>query len=228
MQYHYCSKRDIGETARNAYFASTNKDLIRMPHARYMFNHVFRRLQKEIQSYETTMNGNFAYLYDIVLCYAMYCYNLKSCKGDKYFQFCVKYGPLNAYVHYRYSVYLYKVIKNYKLSYYHLKLSKVLNPQMCKFVNKIQYKKMMKKLYIRLGKKHDCDNSKCNNVVNLMKGKKQTCHGCSSVYYCSKLCQKQDWITKHKHQCIRRYLKPLTNQQQQIVDNLKHFLNECS
>ena len=161
----------------------------------------------------------------------MYCYQLRSYKGEKYFQFCLNLRPLNAYVNFRYSIFLYKVVKNYKLSYYYLKLSKILNQEMFKiYVYKCQYKKIMKKLFLKLKKKHYCNNSKCNIDLTLNKNKqnkKRKCKGCNCVYYCSKSCQKKDWIYTHRKEikeCISKYLNPLSIKQQHTVDNLKYLL----
>ena len=42
----------------------------------------------------------------------------------------------------------------------------------------------------------------CNNKQCLNKNKKlRKCKKCLSVFYCSRLCQKRDWIKTHKYEC---------------------------
>ena len=121
------------------------------------------------------------------LWYAMFLFNVKCKKACKYFEHCLYYRPLNGYLHYQYSLYLFKIIKNYKLSYYHLKMAKKLNPNMYVFSKQNEYEKYMKLLCIKLNKQHICDYNKCNKVLSTL----NTCNGCKCVYYCGKKCQKK-------------------------------------
>lgn len=52
----------------------------------------------------------------------------------------------------------------------------------------------------------DSDTKKCKNcgcvegIGSIIKLK--VCSKCKKVYYCDRECQKYDWQTKHKYECI--------------------------
>ena len=62
----------------------------------------------------------------------MQCFYLisKSDKTCKYVEYCLQLRPFNAYLHYQYATYLSRVVKNYELAYYHMKLTKKLQPDL--------------------------------------------------------------------------------------------------
>ena len=176
--------------------------------------------------------------FELCLFYAMILFNMKSCNGCKYFDHCLKIRPLNGYLHFQYSKYLYLVIKNYKQSYFHLKLAKKLDPNMIE-LNEIvaivdndssgntqitQYQQYLKLLYIKLNKEYKCDNLLCNKI--LKNSNKLCCKGCKCVWYCCKKCQKSDWQWRHRNKCISKYLQPLNTMESFCVQQAQFMLKQ--
>ena len=170
----------------------------------------------------------------------MFLFDISSKKAGKYFEYCLQLRPLNAYLNYIYSFYLYKVMKNYNLSYFQLKMAKKLDPNiyilnqpvnkstMFKLKNKEKmskytvYNEFMAILCIKLNKQHRCSFKTCGKVLKTL----HACSGCKCVFYCSKLCQKRDW-KKHKIQCISTYNKSFDDVEKQTLHNMSLFLNQC-
>ena len=180
--------------------------------------------------------------------YAMFLFEIKSKKACKYFEFCLKSRPLNAYLHFQYAIYLCRIIHDYKLSYFHLRLSKQLNLKMFDIANvdvdydhdekddddnykvKQEYKKLLKLLFIKLNKQRRCNYKYCNKLIkdgNVLKLRNvYSCSGCHCVLYCNKKCQKRDWIDGHKHNCISKCMKKFDCNKWQILKQTQLLLTE--
>ena len=148
--------------------------------------------------------------------YAIYLNNAKSCKAGKYFKYCVKLNPLNERLYFWYSLYLFQIEKNYKQSFYNLKVSKKLGHNLDEIF------KQFKRLCIRFGWKKNsigfiCDYNQCNSNNIKRKRKKLICSNCKCAWYCSKKCQKKDWIVKHKNECTGKYLLSLSSKEERII-----------
>ena len=154
------------------------------------------------------------------LWYAMFLFNVKCKKARKYFEHCLYYRPLNGYLHYQYSLYLFKIIKDYKLSCYHLRIAKKLNPNMYVFSKQNEYEKCMKLLVMKLNKQHICDCNECNKVLSTL----NTCKGCRCVYYCSKKCQKKDWKANHRNTCVSKMLEEPDKNQFAILKRVQYLI----
>ncbi len=65
----------------------------------------------------------------------------------------------------------------------------------------------------------------CNNYTTKIK----TCADCKAVYYCSKHCQKKDWINGHKQLCNKygSYSKYIDNKKQIILKRVV-MTKKCS
>ena len=144
----------------------------------------------------------------------MHLFIYKSEFATKYFDYCIKMRPMNAYLNYQYSQYLLQIKKDYKKSFFHLKLSKKLNPNMLILTQ--NYKHTKKILCHKLGGKLRCNNNQCNKILTTAR----TCHACKSVYYCSRKCQKQQW-SKHKKQCIYLCTKPFNTKQSSFIRQIQ-------
>ena len=109
--------------------------------AENLFNEYFRLRQMQLtrqrnyEPYSFQLRSFESYLY-----YAMFLFNVKSKKGCKYFEYCLSIRPTNGYSHYIYSMYLYKIINDYRLSYYHLKMAKILDSNMIELNHKVEVK----------------------------------------------------------------------------------------
>ena len=158
------------------------------------------------------------------LCYALFLSNVKSKNACKYFEFCLKRRPFRGCIHFQYAIYLCDVIKDYKLSYFHLKMTKTMYTSLnevngdskydygWRYVHHI-YTEYMTILFKKLHKYHSCDNVKCNQ-------------SCRCVFYCSQKCQKKDWIVKHKNECISRYCNALSKKQIRSLSTAQLICNE--
>ena len=152
----------------------------------------------------------------IFLCYALYLWNIKSNKSKKYFKYCLKLTPLNGIIYYYFSLYLFQIEKNYKQSFYNLKVSKKLGCDLDIIAKQFQllYKKFEWKTN-SIGFICDYNQCKCNN--SKIKGKKLICSNCKCAWYCSKMCQKKDWIVKHKDECIGKHLLLLNSKEEDVI-----------
>ena len=53
-----------------------------------------------------------------------------------------------------------------------------------------------------------CAYYNCKKLkTNLNKIRMKICKGCKLTYYCSRKCQKRDWVAKHRYQCYRLHSK---------------------
>ena len=166
-------------------------------------------------SQHTIVSVNCDNISNIFLCYALYLWQMKSHKAKKYFKYCLKLTPLNGIMYYYYSLYLFQIEKNYKQSFYNLKVSKKLGSNLDKIVQ--QFKLLYKKFE---WKKNSfgfiCDYNQCGNE-NTLTSKKLICANCKCAWYCNKKCQKKDWTVKHKNECIGKYLSLLNLKEQQLI-----------
>ena len=205
------------------------------------FDELFSEMQRSIEVYhmqkwqdnvESSMKFFSAFLF-----YSMFLCDIKSNKACKYFEYCLQLRPLNGYLHYLYSLYLLNVVKNYKLSYFHLKMAHKLNPNLSKlnlnaaktendvFTNHqiddsdTVFQALMKILCIKLNKQHKCDYNNCNKILKTL----NACKGCRCVYYCSKKCQKKDW-KQHKINCVSTYTTQFDKNQMQSFHHIDYFL----
>ena len=203
------------------------------------FDKIFEKIEQEIRmcnlnKWENLAEVNMKYFASF-LYYAVFLFNLESKKACKYFEYCLQLRPLNGYLHYLYSSYLFKIVENYRLSYFHLKMAKKLNPNIyilnqmsdkyavLKKQNvKIQltmYQLFMILLCKKLDKQHKCNS--CNKILSVL----NTCRGCRCVFYCSRRCQKIDW-TQHKQKCIAKCEKIFDHHEIQVLHNIELLLNE--
>ena len=164
--------------------------------------------------------------------YGMQCFlfNIASKKGCKYFEYCLNIRPLSGYLHFQYSIYLYQIIKDYRLSYYHLKLAKKLGSNIYTLGNNTtiltyenQLKCMTQVLCLKLNKQHRCDCISCNKIIAIQA---RVCKGCRSAYYCSKKCQKIDWRVRHKNICVSKFVQPLEQKEYDILKYAHFMMNE--
>ena len=131
-------------------------------------------------------------------------FQIKLKNGGKYFKQCFKWRPLNQYLHYQFSLYLYNVLKKEKDAWHHLKLavnghqktqqSRLNSLYYQLLVNKHngnssidvdklnQFLKFCKCLFNEHGKNPTCDDNKCSNRIIRTKqcpsASKHTCQGC--------------------------------------------------
>ena len=206
--------------------------------ANYIFNEIFndfmvriflpfRQYSDHEKSKLLMPNGMFA---SVFFSYALFLFNIKSQKGCKYFEYCLQLRPFNAYFHSEYAMYLFKVIKDYKLSYYHMKLCKKLQPnlytlKLCKRFRNVmisRYDIIMLLLVTKLQHTHPCQFKKCKNIC----GKKFVCKGCKCSSYCSKKCQKLDWINKHRNVCISKYSADLNSKQKETISKFDFMIKQ--
>ena len=160
---------------------------------------------------------NFSTILNILLNYALYLCQIKSHKAGKYFKYCLKLVPLNEKIYFHYSLYLFQIEKNYKQSFYNLKVSKKLGYDLDQIVK--QFKLLSKKFKWKKNKiGFICDYNQCNNENTLLlTSKKLICANCKCAWYCNKKCQKKDWIVKHKNECIGQYLSLLNSKEEHLV-----------
>ena len=178
-------------------------------------------------------------------------HNIKN--GEKYFKQCLKWKPLDQYIHFQFALYLYNVMNNVNDAWYHLKIAinghqktkqskynslyykLLINDNNChKNINNKKLKYFLKfcqKIYFQCGKNPRCGYNRCNNIIVRRKHcvnesiSKHTCSGCKSKMYCSRLCQKRDWKFKHKNECIVFGLKRLSSRQCQVVKQVIYMLD---
>ena len=204
------------------------------------FTTLFIDMEHDIKTYDMTkwednMEARIKSFHSF-LWYAFFLFQIKSKQACKYFEYCLQLRPLNGYLHYLYSLYLFKIIQNYRLSYFHLKMANKLNVNI--FIlrqsakesgifdkEKINakntiFQQLMQTICIRLQKQHKCDYDRCNKVLKTL----NTCSGCRCVFYCSKICQKRDW-KQHKVKCISTFTKEFDKSQLQTLQNFGLFLN---
>ena len=152
---------------------------------------------------------------------AIYLYKYhKSLKAGKYFLFCIdminnntnsnlKGLNFDIYLNYYYSLYLYKIARNYKLSLHYvlntLNILKHKNIQSlgCRDTRIVamgmRMRNLRSKLIRKIGLNRYCHNHECKRKFLFETPK--TCKGCKSVYYCNKMCQKADWVAQHRWRC---------------------------
>lgn len=167
-------------------------------------------------------------IYNLLFEYSMYLFKRKSKKVGKYFNFCLRLRPLNGNLHFRYSLYLCKILKNYKQALYHLKLSHRLNRNLHVFKNNNYYYKYLSFLLFKLRDSAMCGLNNCETKFYVHNQKWSVCGGCKSMYYCSKRCQKMDWTIKHKYNCMRKHVKPLTDYDQVMGQRMAFMLRQWS
>ena len=204
------------------------------------------KLDSDNMCYENTCTCDFLQPF---LFYAMFLFHVKSQKACKYFEFCLGIRPLSGYLHFQYALYLFHIIKDYKLSYYHLSMAKKLGPNVYTLDGKFvmykcdvypiipekffqsgqaisQYenelKQMTRLLCLKLNKQHTCDSMVCNKIMN----QNQVCKGCKSAFYCSKKCQKYDWKVRHRKICVSKFIKPLSQTEKYGVLQRECMLHE--
>ena len=121
-------------------------------------------------------------------------------------------------------------MKNYRLSYFYLKMANKLNPNIY-ILNQIGdkskifendnissqislYQGIIRLLCIKLDRHHKCDWYQCNKILT----KLSACSGCKCVFYCGKKCQKRDW-KQHKIKCIQHLQRHSINKTNNIATN---------
>lgn len=123
---------------------------------------------------------------------------------------------------------------------FHLKLSHMLNRHLYVLKKNNFYQKYLRYLQRKLP--HLCDYIYCNNKriggktlllvktsninLNHQSGRWSVCSGCKSVYYCNAKCQRLDWSLKHKYQCIKQYLKPLSRFDSIMAQRMQFMLSQ--
>ena len=183
--------------------------------------------------------------------------------GEKHFTQCLKWRPLNQYLHYQFALYLYNVVKNKTDAWYHLKIA-VNGHQMTsqskfdslyhiflvdknKNDNDDEYNDMLdvffrfcKQLYFDCGKTPTCGYTRCTNMIVKTKQNKNlensdddkefkhTCNGCKVKMYCCRKCQKKDWKTRHRNECLVYAVQGLSGQEYQVVNRMKQALDLLS
>ena len=167
---------------------------------------------------------------------------MKCKKATKYFDYCLYLRPTNGYLHYIYSNYLMIVMKKYKESYFHLRMSKRLwpglhikhkynkneNENQCgsyQATNGTNYTMCLTKLCDKMNNHHRCYFNPCDKILSNSKDRLLVCSGCKSAHYCSKSCQKKDWKLAHRHDCVGKYLKPLNDDEIRIYHQILQMLN---
>ena len=181
-------------------------------------------------------------IFNLFFCYAIFLFDMKCKKATKYFDYCLYLRPTNGYLHYIYSNYLMIVMKKYKESYFHLRMSKRLWPGLhiqskakdccnhsnkqhreTKALNGTNYPMYITNLCKKMNKHHRCYLSECDKVLS--QEKLLICGGCKSAHYCSKLCQKKDWKLKHKQECVGKYLEQLNENEKRINNQILQMLD---
>ena len=204
-----------------------------------VFNYQFSNLLKLLKNsnnYTAVKNvllNNYTYIHRLFNAYSDYLVLNKSPKAEKYFEYCLKLRPLNGYNHYKYSLFLYKILKDYKKALYHLKLAHKLNPQLYQLTEDNFHDWYLKLLQLKLKDSHLCNYINCilnkkkdNNHNGNSNIKYFVCKGCKSLYYCNKKCQRLDWTLNHKYQCISKYLNPLTKDDEIMVQQMIFMLKQ--
>ena len=207
------------------------------------FDNAFKLILNRVKC-DISMLSYISDAYLLFFYYSLHLSRYKIKNGEKYFKQCFKFRPLNQYLHYQFSLYLYNVMNNSKDAWYHLKLA--VNghqkTKQCKFnslyyqllvdrksnyqdtnsfnqMTNIHFLKFCKKLYFKCGKNPTCGNKKCCKAISRNKnGVKHTCKGCKVIMYCSRYCQKIDWKRNHKQECLAHGLKDVTPEEQQILN----------
>ena len=210
--------------------------------AKNLFDQIFANMLKnQKDDFESNQDrytyNNYVYtiteIFEPFLWYAMFLFNIGSKKGCKYFEFCLNFRPLSGYLHFQYSMYLHQIIKDYRLSYYHLKLAKQLGSNaytlslgtntttVLKYENQLKY--MTKVLCLKLNKQHRCDCISCNKIISIQA---RVCKGCRSAYYCGKKCQKIDWLARHKKICVSKFVQSFEQKEHDILKRAHFMMNE--
>ena len=200
------------------------------------FNQGFMPYDYDIELWDHTLHTESS-LFSSFLFYAMFLFQLRSNKAGKYFEYCLKLRPLNGYLNYQYSMYLFHIMKDYRVSYFYLKMAIKLdsnmddiNQSVMQRTGKSLCQQLMKQLYIKLGGKHKCDYDKCSKILT----KLNVCRGCRSSFYCSRKCQKLDWKVRHRKKCIskntsmfeEKKMKEFKQAQLMIKKLLKYHYNQ--
>ena len=207
--------------------------------AKDIFDKTFATMLKTHKYHFNSNWKGYYYVYTLsdifspFLGYSMFLFDIGSNKGCKYFEYCLNIRPLSGYLHFQYSMYLFQKIKDYRLSYYHLKLAKKLGSNIytlgsntktvLEYENQLKY--MTKLLCLKLNKQYRCDCISCDKIIS-KDVRARVCKGCRSAYYCNKKCQKIDWCERHKNICVSKFVQPLHEKEYEILKRAHFMMSE--
>ena len=104
-------------------------------------------------------------------------------------------------------------------------MSKILQPE-SGILNEVSnqskfstYEKFMMSIIAKFKGEHPCNNNNCNKTIA---SKFYVCKGCKCAFYCSRKCQKIDWMKQHRTDCISTYSGKLTSKQKVILERAHH------
>ena len=205
--------------------------------------------------YKTHQNPYFGltWIYDTVLLYALHLARHKVSKAEKYFKQCFKWRPLNRYAHLQFARFLCYVLKNGAKAWYHFKLAVRGHPLLNKkhlelyqiitntydgYIDIEQKNDLISfgnHLYRQYGRYPKCGYSNCNRIIKNKDTKtvnnnnkiniKNTCKGCKVMMYCNRKCQKLDWESSHRDECVVFGTKQLSIREDQIYKQLQCRIN---
>ena len=152
--------------------------------------------------------------------------------------------PLNSHMLIFISKIVLVYLNDYDHSLYYLRCAKFVSNILYQFQtcdnSKLELEKslkmtilhLMKKIWFamnRLGysqRKLICCNSLCNKQTMFFQH--PICSGCHAVQYCSRKCQKQDWKTRHRKMCLKRFarreLEKMNHDERRCLQNLEKTL----
>lgn len=204
---------ELEKQTLNAYIISCNGNFKK---AEKLFKPVIKHLNA---NYDPFLNGPI---------YFAYCLHLMKHKKSKlirkYFLQTLETSNTNGFYYYYIAMYFYSFEKDYSQSLFYLRLAWFVNPTLAILTENFNYYKKKGQLKRKLGGTMICGHTKCNVELN---EQSKRCSGCKSVNYCSRKCQKLDWKTSHKRQCIYHTIRHFTPKQMKFLDNIETLFASC-
>ena len=161
--------------------------------AKDVFDALFEQLHQSLEL-KQKVDGKFSSdknkynrIYELYLHYSLHLAKYRKTYATPYFDYCGELRPLNAYFHYQFSLYLYRIVKQNKQAWYHLKMAlkwnsvcyqSLFDKDYCYTIdddkdNSIEairyFVSFCKQMYLSYGSRAECSLSECKNDISVFK-----------------------------------------------------------